>query len=103
MNSRNNIKITYEEVEQRLNQFKDENGNLHCIYCNRPIVNDEMLHIEHFIPIAKGGTNSIDNIIPTCRYCNRSKADEDFTYWYRNQLFYDKEHEKYILNLMKVS
>lgn len=100
MNKRTNPQITVEELENRINEFKDSRNKLHCVYCNRIIKDDAMLHIEHFVPVSKGGTNDMNNIIPVCRYCNRSKEDEDFIYWYRNQLFYSPAREKKILKLL---
>ena len=48
-----------------------------CAYCggNGP------LKIEHRIPLSRGGTNSIDNILPACRNCNTRKhrlTDDEF-------------------------
>ena len=35
------------------------------------------LEIDHIVPVAKGGTNDIDNLQTLCRECNRMKhADE---------------------------
>ena len=31
--------------------------------------------IDHYIPIAKGGTNTLENLRPICRRCNSSKKD----------------------------
>jgi 5-methylcytosine-specific restriction endonuclease McrA len=44
-------------------------GNL-CIYCGegKPLTRD------HKIPLSRGGTNSIDNIVPACRSCNSRKG-----------------------------
>lgn len=33
-------------------------------------------HIDHRIPLAKGGTNDISNIVLTCPRCNLSKGDK---------------------------
>ncbi len=51
-----------------------------CFYCD---CNLEITgyHADHFIPIAKGGTNWIDNIVIACPSCNIRKNDknpEDF-------------------------
>lgn len=43
-------------------------GNV-CLCCNRP----EVLTPDHVIPIALGGTSSIDNIQPLCLPCNLHK------------------------------
>jgi hypothetical protein len=31
------------------------------------------LHMDHVIPVCWGGTNSFDNLIPACGYCNKHK------------------------------
>lgn len=31
------------------------------------------LQVDHRIPLARGGSNSIDNILPACGRCNRRK------------------------------
>jgi 5-methylcytosine-specific restriction endonuclease McrA len=31
--------------------------------------------IDHIIPINRGGTDTLDNLQPACRACNRSKSD----------------------------
>jgi len=54
---------------------KRYDGN--CAYCggNGP------LEVEHRIPLCRGGTNSIDNILPACRTCNTRKhrlTDDEF-------------------------
>jgi len=40
-----------------------------CLQCG----SSENLEADHVIPIAKGGSNSIENIQPLCRSCNRKK------------------------------
>lgn len=42
-----------------------------CAYCDAAAV----LEPDHAIPLSRGGTNYIDNILPTCRRCNASKCD----------------------------
>jgi 5-methylcytosine-specific restriction endonuclease McrA len=41
-----------------------------CAYCGVSGV----LHADHRIPLARGGSNSIDNIIPACPVCNFRKS-----------------------------
>lgn len=42
-----------------------------CAYCGRT---DAPLCRDHVVPVAKGGTNDIDNIVPACRPCNSRKG-----------------------------
>ena len=43
-----------------------------CYYCSVNI--EEAYHIEHMVPISKGGSNWIDNICLACVPCNRTKG-----------------------------
>jgi 5-methylcytosine-specific restriction endonuclease McrA len=48
-----------------------------CAYCG----SKTLIEIDHRIPLTRGGSNLIDNILPACRRCNRRKGtmtDEEF-------------------------
>lgn len=72
------------------------NFNNKCAYCGK----EKELHQEHFIPLAKGGEFTKNNIIPACKSCNCSKQDKDFFDWYPEQEFYTKEREGKILDFL---
>lgn len=40
-----------------------------CLYCDAPAE-----EVDHFIPLARGGTHTLCNIVPACKACNRSKG-----------------------------
>jgi len=40
-----------------------------CAYCGERAP----LEVDHRVPLARGGNNSIDNILPACGRCNRRK------------------------------
>jgi 5-methylcytosine-specific restriction endonuclease McrA len=65
-----------------------------CGYCGRR----EKLVIDHILPIARGGTSEVDNLMPACRSCNSFKTVftlEEF----RKQLTMQVERaRKYSLN-----
>ncbi|MDL2271251.1 HNH endonuclease, partial [Methanobrevibacter sp. OttesenSCG-928-I08] len=46
-----------------------------CAECGTSKENAE-LEIDHIIPVAKGGSNDIDNLQVLCRDCNRGKSDK---------------------------
>jgi 5-methylcytosine-specific restriction endonuclease McrA len=52
--------------EARLNEF-----GRRCAYCLQPL-SEEV--VEHMIPLSRGGTRSLDNIVPSCRRCNLLKG-----------------------------
>lgn len=44
-----------------------------CDYCKKRFT-AHALHKEHVIPLARGGANSVTNIVPSCGPCNRKKG-----------------------------
>ncbi len=44
----------------------------HCAYCLQPLAGD--MHIDHVMPLARGGAHSADNLVAACARCNRAKA-----------------------------
>lgn len=48
-----------------------------CIYCGA----NSQIEIDHVIPIARGGTHGIGNLISACQTCNRSKQDKFVMEW----------------------
>jgi 5-methylcytosine-specific restriction endonuclease McrA len=67
-----------------------------CAYCGA--TGD--LHIEHVIPISKGGTHVLSNVVPACQPCNYSKRAKDAETWYRAQPFFCKKRWAKILKVM---
>jgi 5-methylcytosine-specific restriction endonuclease McrA len=45
--------------------------------CGRP---DVKLTQDHVVPLARGGSNLIDNIQPLCASCNSSKGTQTIDY-----------------------
>lgn len=55
--------------------------NYICQYCG---TKGGKLEADHIIPFSKGGRDSLDNLITSCRRCNRQKKDksiEEFKMW----------------------
>lgn len=46
--------------------------NYECVYCP-----SRWEHMDHFIPLSKGGTHTADNVVPACGPCNLKKRDKD--------------------------
>lgn len=49
-----------------------------CFYCRE--LTDE-IQMDHVIPIKRGGTHSIGNLVPACSGCNQSKINKTITEW----------------------
>jgi 5-methylcytosine-specific restriction endonuclease McrA len=50
----------------------DERGLYSCVFCHKPFE-----HVEHFVPLALGGSHILDNLYPACESCNLSKGARD--------------------------
>ena len=57
-----------------------------CAYCGA----EGDMQIEHVVPIAKGGTHAMGNIVPACQRCNYSKHANEVESWYRAQPFFSE-------------
>ena len=47
-----------------------------CQLCGATQADGVKLHVDHIIPISKGGTSDIDNLRTLCERCNRGKGDQ---------------------------
>ncbi|MBM7488326.1 5-methylcytosine-specific restriction endonuclease McrA [Bradyrhizobium sp. USDA 3686] len=50
-------------------------GGYVCFYCKEAVGND--FHIDHKIPIAKGGQHEFSNFVLACMPCNQEKHAKD--------------------------
>lgn len=53
--------------------------NFKCVKCGRsPSLNHKVeLEVDHIKPIARGGTNDIDNLQTLCKDCNQGKKNRE--------------------------
>ncbi len=46
-----------------------EAGGYQCAYCGAPAST-----VDHVLPLARGGTSDVDNLVPCCSRCNSSRG-----------------------------
>ena len=85
------IKRTSEEEAIRYQDFNNQ-----CAYCGAT----EKLSLDHFLPIAHGGADTISNLVPACMPCNVRKNAQDPKLWYQAQDFYSLKNWKKILKVL---
>jgi len=67
-----------------------------CQYCGRRTPEVE-LEIDHLIPVARGGTDTFENLITSCRECNSGKSAkliEWFTHGHTKESWREKIRER---------
>ena len=57
---------------------------LPCVHCG----GTGNIHIDHVIPLSKGGTHSIGNLMPLCARCNQSKRADYYSVFKARQAKY---------------
>ncbi|MGG7572565.1 HNH endonuclease [Streptomyces sirii] len=57
----------------------EDAGMYACVACGAP-----WEHVDHIVPLARGGAHSIDNLQPLCAACNLSKSARDPWEWARD-------------------
>lgn len=53
-----------------------------CAYCG---ATDGPLHKDCVLPISRGGSYVLANVVPSCRSCNSSKCNAEVTTWMRRK------------------
>jgi hypothetical protein len=57
----------------RFEIFKRDSFN--CRYCGSGTANGSILNVDHVIPVSKGGTNDMENLVTSCFECNSGKSN----------------------------
>ena len=48
-----------------------------CAYCGRGEPESVKLHIDHIVPVARGGRTELENLVTACATCNLGKSGSD--------------------------
>lgn len=63
--------FTTDEKEYMLNK-----SDYRCCHCGKTIGNKMGFTVEHVVPISKGGTNDMVNMVALCKECNHEKGND---------------------------
>ncbi|MBC8222433.1 MAG: HNH endonuclease [SAR86 cluster bacterium] len=63
--------FTAEQLDKRMSVF-----GYKCVYCDGPFE-----HVDHVIPLSKGGPHCLSNLRPACQFCNLSKHAKKLSEW----------------------
>lgn len=69
-------------TEDELNYIYEKTDG-YCYYCGKKLSFQNYgihgakgsWHVEHKVPVSKGGTDSMNNLVPACIDCNAEKGD----------------------------
>jgi 5-methylcytosine-specific restriction endonuclease McrA len=90
VNKRRALKINAKgSHNEQLLRWKYEYYGKRCYYCKKDIGLNELTE-DHRIPLSKGGTDWISNIVPACLNCNSrkgNKTEKEYKIWILNNKF----------------
>lgn len=72
----------YSAVNQRGNMTKElrtlvkQRDNYTCQICGKYMPDEVGLHVDHIVPVSKGGKSTLDNLQVLCSVCNLRKSDK---------------------------
>ena len=67
-----------------------------CYYCHEEL--NDRFHVDHLLPIARGGKNIFQNLAIVCEFCNQTKGvltDEEYLKYLNRQMGRNKLSEPY--------
>lgn len=67
-------------IERHKYRGKLMDENPVCFYCGEPVTWKRST-LDHVMPVARGGKDSISNVVLCCRPCNNAKADRTLDEW----------------------
>ena len=78
-------RFTPSDRAKGLERAKDADGVPHCTYCGKELDpkagKPNSYEPDHRIPHVRGGPSTPDNLVPSCRTCNRSKGAKTPEEW----------------------
>jgi 5-methylcytosine-specific restriction endonuclease McrA len=93
MKARHAVRVRARDIRARFATF----GNC-CAYCGE----GGDMHMDHFVPLARGGTHALGNLLPACSRCNLSKRDHDAETWYRQQPYFSRSRWKKLREVLGI-
>jgi len=69
-----------------IREFKSHHGN-ECYLCHKKITPDELITVDHKLPVSRSGKTVSENLAICCASCNSEKSDMT-----------EKEYEDYLIN-----
>ena len=95
--------VTYAKIKPKhlRQRFDDFDGC--CAYCGKKLQwGARDCHIEHIVPLSKGGGHVLSNIVYACKTCNFNKYNHDAEQWYKSKPFFSQKRWNRILAVMGV-
>lgn len=74
----NRISTDRKQVFQKIMWYSHKLGKLKCAYCEVGFTYEcewTTPTLDHIMPVSKGGSSHLSNLVPCCKKCNHTKQD----------------------------
>lgn len=71
-----------------------------CAYCGG---NQGGIHMDHVIPLSRGGRHAIGNVLPACQSCNLTKGAKLVAEWKRDEARWSQDVKRHQMTLLPLS
>lgn len=62
-----------------------------CRYCKREAIRGRDRHVDHVVPLSRGGSHCVKNLVAACGKCNRDKKAKLLREWPPKSRWYNKK------------
>lgn len=77
LNTRHKRRTVIKNGDVTTQQLKELYSTVkNCYWCNIKLTKNNT-HLDHFVPLSKGGLHTIDNLVLSCSCCNLKKSNKD--------------------------
>ena len=84
-------RVGRQSIPRKLRHQVFQRDNYRCRECGATN-KQTRLHVDHIVPVAKGGTNDLSNLQTLCEACNRAKYTDEWVGGKINNYSSDKHH-----------
>jgi 5-methylcytosine-specific restriction endonuclease McrA len=89
-----------EPIQEELKENIVGRDGVSCHYCGKKTTKAER-QFDHLVPVVKGGKNKEENLVVSCKVCNRKKSSKDYDKFVEDELLRVKTHLDTLLGRKK--
>lgn len=78
------VRKTARQIEQAISWAVYKRDSYACRYCGK---DDIPLTVDHLVLWEKGGPSTIENLVASCKKCNRTRGNTEYNEWLKSDYY----------------
>jgi 5-methylcytosine-specific restriction endonuclease McrA len=87
-------------IDSELKEVVTKRDGINCHYCGKKTTKAER-QFDHIVPVTKGGKNKEENLVVSCKVCNRKKSAKEYDKFVAEELLRVTTHLDTLLGRKK--